>query len=488
VEDNKIKALSVAINSLANSRARALYASSILGTSNTKRPRMYQEFGYPVDLRFDDYYKAYERNAIGGAAVDRMVGSCWVDFPEIFEGDEVDDSKGMSAWDKQVKKLMKRCWKQVKDADRRNLVGRYSALLIQLRDNKKWNEPVEVGTVGRLKERALVKLIPVWEAQLEVTDWDTDELSENFGQPKMYAYTELPVGNDRDGGPGRIVNVHPDRVIVLAEGSADGSLTSGVPMLRKGFNKLLDIEKTSGGSAEGFLKNSSRQINFSFSANTDFEALAAAMGVKKDKLADALTEQVDRLNSSTDSAIFMQEGQAAVMSVTPADPEPTWRTALSEFCATVPIPVKVLIGQITGERASTQDLKDWGATCMSRRKNFLCDVITDLITRLWTIGVIPPAKDEEITVSWSDLLAPSQAEKLDNMVKGADFAAKTQQAYGTPVIKGNELRAFGELPTLPEYEDPVPPSPDEKTTPGDPLTDDKPASANPDRDANNTPQ
>lgn len=487
MENNEIKALSMAINSLANNRARAINAIYGSGTSNTKRTRLYQEFGYPTSLHFDDYYKMYERNAIGGAAVDRIVGSCWVDAPEVFEGDKAADAEQISPWDKQVNKILKRCWKQIKDADRRNLVGRYSALLIQVRDGRRWNEPIETASVSRQGERSLVKLIPAWEAQIDVADWDADELSETFNQPLMYSFTELPVGDDAGGGPGRVVNVHPDRIIILAEGSADGLLTSGVPMLRKGFNKLLDIEKTSGGSAEGFLKNSSRQINFAFSKDTDFDVLADAMGVKKEALADALTEQVDRLNSSTDSAIFMQEGAASVMSVTPADPEPTWRTALSEFCATIPIPVKVLIGQITGERASTQDLKDWGATCMSRRQNFLDDVITELITRFWEIGLIPPAKNEEITVSWSDLLAPSQAEKLENMVKGADFAVKTQQAYGTPAIKGNELRALGELPTLPEYEDMQPPSPEEKTTEGDPLTD-EPRDDSQNRNADNIPQ
>jgi hypothetical protein len=37
------------------------------GTSNTKRQRLYQEFGYPLHLTFDDFYRAYRRNAVAGA-------------------------------------------------------------------------------------------------------------------------------------------------------------------------------------------------------------------------------------------------------------------------------------------------------------------------------------------------------------------------------------------------------------------------------------
>ncbi|MDM7332617.1 DUF1073 domain-containing protein, partial [Klebsiella pneumoniae] len=46
------------------------------GTSNTKRQRLYQEFGYPLHLTFDDFYRAYRRNAVAGAAVTRMLDGC----------------------------------------------------------------------------------------------------------------------------------------------------------------------------------------------------------------------------------------------------------------------------------------------------------------------------------------------------------------------------------------------------------------------------
>lgn len=482
---DKLNALSVAINSLAEGRARALYGQHAGKSGNTKRQRIYQEFGYPNHLTFDDFYNAYERNAIAGAAIKRMVDGCWEDYPEVFEGDKSGDATAETEWDKKLKRLLKRCWKQIKDADRRNMVGRYSALIIQLRDSGRWSDPANGTVIRRMADRALVKLIPVWESQLDVSEWDNDPESESFGQPKMYSFTEIPVEGQQGGAPARQISIHPDRVIILAEGADDGLLTSGVPMLRPGYNKLLDIEKVSGGSAEGFLKNASRQLNFSFGAKTDFRALADALGAKDGDLAEALNEQVVRLNQSTDAATFMQEGSAEVLSVAAADPEPTWRTALSEYCATIPMPVKILIGQVTGERASSEDMKDWARTRMSRRNGFLSDVIETLVRRFWSVGLIAAPASNEITVSWSDLLAPSQADRIGNMAQMAEVAQKTQQAFGRSAVKENEIRAVGELQTLPEYEPETPPDPNAKSTQRDPLTDDAPDA---DKNTGNSPQ
>ncbi len=46
-------------------------------------------------------------------------------------------------WEKNVTRFMKKWWPKVKDADRRNMVGRYSALLLQVKDNKPWSDPVD---------------------------------------------------------------------------------------------------------------------------------------------------------------------------------------------------------------------------------------------------------------------------------------------------------------------------------------------------------
>lgn len=105
-------------------------------------------------------------------------------------------------------------------------------------------------------------------------NFDTDTLSETYGQPVSYNFNEQPVGDDGTYGPVRGVTVHPERIIILCEGSEDENMLSGVPFLRAGYNKLLDLEKVSGGSAEGFLKNASRQLGIAFDKETNIANLS----------------------------------------------------------------------------------------------------------------------------------------------------------------------------------------------------------------------
>lgn len=116
--------IQLAVNSL-TSAVRAEFAAAYGQTSNSKRSRIYDEFGYPSELRFDDFYRAYDRNALAGAAVDRVCDDSWQDFPEVFEGTREEDAEGMTTWDDAANKLLARCWPQIVEADRRNLVGRY---------------------------------------------------------------------------------------------------------------------------------------------------------------------------------------------------------------------------------------------------------------------------------------------------------------------------------------------------------------------------
>ncbi|KKI48998.1 phage protein [Obesumbacterium proteus] len=457
------------VNALADAigRQRMLYAHGPNG--NTKRTKLWDEFGYPETVNFDNYYRVYERNAVAHAAVHKLLDSCWTDNPTIIDGAKKKEAEETTDWEESTTKLLSKHWAKLKDADRRNLVGRYSAALLQIKDGREWYQPVDKNIVKALGDKALVKLIPAWEAQIKPGNFDIDTQSDSYGQPVSYSFNEQPVGDDGTYGIVRSVTVHPDRVIILCEGSEDENMLAGVPLLRAGFNKLLDIEKTSGGSAEGFLKNASRQLGIEFSKETDINSLIKqAKDEGFDKLGDAMNDKIRRMNSGTDSALVMQAGQASVLSVAAADPTPTWTAAANEFSASIQCPFTIQFGQQTGRLASDEDKNEWAKRCNGRRWGFLTDYITRVIERFWTLGIIEPPTNGEVSLVWSDLLAPSEKEKISNMQAMADVAQKTQQAYGTPAVDANEVRAVGELEPIKEPDPPI--GADESAKNIDPLT------------------
>lgn len=457
------------VNALADAigRQRMLYAHGPNG--NTKRTKLWDEFGYPETVNFDNYYRVYERNAVAHAAVHKLLDSCWTDNPTIIDGAKKKEAEETTDWEESTTKLLSKHWAKLKDADRRNLVGRYSAVLLQIKDGREWYQPVDKNVVKALGDKALVKLIPAWEAQIKPGNFDIDTQSDSYGQPVSYSFNEQPVGDDGTYGIVRSVTVHPDRVIILCEGSEDENMLAGVPLLRAGFNKLLDIEKTSGGSAEGFLKNASRQLGIEFSKETDINSLIKqAKDEGFDKLGDAMNDKIRRMNSGTDSALVMQAGQASVLSVAAADPTPTWTAAANEFSASIQCPFTIQFGQQTGRLASDEDKNEWAKRCNGRRWGFLTDYITRVIERFWALGIIEPPTNGEVSLVWSDLLAPSEKEKIANMQAMADVAQKTQQAYGTPAVDANEVRAVGELEPIKEPDTPT--GADESAKNIDPLT------------------
>jgi hypothetical protein len=273
--------------------------------------------------------------------------------------------------------------------------------------------------------------------------------------------------------------VHPDRIIIICEGSEDENMLSGVPFLRAGYNKLLDLEKISGGSAEGFLKNASRQLSMEFDSTTQIDELVKqATAAGYGTLAEAMNDKVQKLNRGTDAAIAMQAGKVGVLSVAAADPSPSWTVAANEFSASIQSPFTIQFGQQTGRLASDEDKTAWAKRCNGRRWGHQTTLVTVLIERFWITGVIPAPASGEVTLAWSDLLAPSEKEKIANMQAMATVAKDTQAAFGTPAVSENEIRAVGELEPMPEDE--LPPD----APPGDPLSDNP--ETNP--DSGNTPQ
>ncbi|WP_066470753.1 anti-CBASS protein Acb1 family protein [Comamonas terrae] len=415
-------------NTLELSRARQEFLGS-LGL-DAKRPTAWTQYGYPEHVTFELLYAAYERGGAGHGAVHRLLDKCWEKLPRI----KKPESDSETPWEKKVRKLLRdvRVMAKLKDLDRRNLIGRYAAVIYRVADNKSLDQPLE-------RAAKLVDLIPLFENQLKVTKWNIDQNAENYGTPAMFQYRKLPPpDSDTQGKPEEWADVHPSRVQILAEGSV-GDFFDGIPLLRAGFNRLMDLDKISGGSGESYLKNSSRTIVFKYEAGAAPQAIPGPDGKEPTSVREAHETQARALNRSTDAAIVMQGGDATTLQTSISDPTGPWTVAANEFAASVRLPFTILFGQQTGRLASDEDKQDYANRCASRQEFELTPMLEEFITRMQAAGIIE-AGDFEI--QWPPVNAPTETDKANLLGK---LTAAMQQAFQSgltePLFDANELRA-----------------------------------------------
>ena len=431
------------------------------GALDAKRPAAWDQYGYPEQITPGMLRTAYERGGPGHGAVHRILDKCWQERPRIKQP----KADAPTPWEEAVDKLLTgiRGWQKLKDWDRRNMVGRYAGLILRVADGKALREPLQ-------RASRLVDLVPVSEEQLKVTDWDSDTASETFGEPRMWQYRiRQDMAGDQQGRPDQWADVHPSRIVILAEGAA-GHFLDGVPLLRAGFNSLIDLEKITGGSAESFLKNSARVVTINFEADASPEVITRddAGNPTSRSVREVLREQVDALNANTDSALVTQGATAGTLQTTVADPTKAFETAACTFAASVQIPFTVLFGQQTGRLASDEDKADMIARCKSRQTNELTPAIETVVRRLQACGIVAAG---EFEIEWPALDSPGDAEKTDLLDKMANAMQKAFQAGLTePLFDANELRAVVDYE--PRSDDGMPAEGDPALDPGaDPAVD-----------------
>lgn len=410
------------INELDMIRSReAVYG---MGSLDAKRPDAWRVYGYPDEITFERMLAAYSRGGPGHGAVHRILDKCWQENPRI-KRPESDD---VTSWEAKTNQLLAsiNAWAKLRDLDRRNMVGRYAALIYRVGDGLRLDQPL-------VRASRLVDLIPVYESQIRVTAWNSDTASEDYGKPSMFQYRRRnPSVQDTQGQPDEWADVHPSRVQILAEGSV-GDMFDGVPLLKAGFNHLIDLEKISGGSAESYLKNSARTLVFQY----DQAANVQAIGSDGKSVRQVHEEQTQALNRNTDSSIVLQGGQASTLQTATHDPEPSFLVAANLFSASVRLPFTVLFGQQTGRLASDEDKEDFNNRARSRQETELTPMLAEFVSRMQAAGIIEPG---EFEIEWPDVAAPSESEKVE-LLKAYTAAMREAFAAGVQgLFEADELR------------------------------------------------
>lgn len=411
--DKLTLAVNHALNDVRLARARQMAFNPGMGL-DAKRESAWCEYGFKEDLTFDDFYKLYNRSGIAHGSVNKLAGTCWQTNPEIIQGPPGDESRKETAWERESKKVFThRFWRAFAEADKRRLVGVWSAILLHIRDGKQWGEPV-------VKGRGLAKISPVWRSSIKVKSRDAN------GDITMWQYTEA-----HEDGKAVLKDVHPDRVFILGDMSDDA-----IGFLEPGYNACVSLEKVEGGSGESFLKNAARQQNINFDKEVDFNNLASMYGVTVDELQERYNEAAREINRGNDTLLITQGAQVTSMVNAVSDPSPTYGVNLQTWCCSVDIPSRIIVGNQSGERASTEDNKYMNKRCQSRRNELSFDV-EDMADKLIDLKVVSAIGEK--TVVWDDLNEQTAGEMLDNAAKMSSIN-QTSLASGEQVFTVNEIR------------------------------------------------
>lgn len=411
-----------------------------------KRTQAWCEYGYPMTVTAQMLYNLYSRGGLANGAVNKVVDTCWRYFPDITEGDESEKSEQDSQWDKEIKQVFKQSlWSRVKTADMMRLVTGYSGLILRIADSGGMHEPVR-------KMSLLKDAIPAWGGvTLTPYEFDDDPFSENYGDVKMWQYRQT-LGN---GSPVTI-KVHPERVVIF--GSYDNST---IPYLQPSYNNFVNIEKIEGAPAESLIKNSARSVHLDFTDKASVETIARMMGVKVEDLHERLNDIAKDLNTGNDIALVTQGVTSRELVSNVPDPRPAYEVNTSSAATGLKMPVKILIGMQTGERASTEDRAEFNANCYSRCKGDLTLDITRMVEQFMRIRLLRPIG--EFAVNWQDLTDSDKPTKLDNAGKMSRINVEQASIGALPPYTGSEIRmAGGDAPEVPVSEfEPLPDDADE---------------------------
>lgn len=368
--------------------------SGVLGAQYGGDRELYKVLGYKEELTYSDYWQQYSRQDIAAAIIDKPIDATWRGSISIEENTEAENTPLEKAWDDICNDLQIKA--KLISLDKLTCIGRYGVLFMGLSDTVTKEQLL-------LPPKSGVKLnyIKVFsESQAEIYKLETDPFNPRYGQPVIYV---LKFQEDENGTVNEF-RVHYTRVIHIVRSSLNNDIY-GTPVLQKVFNRLVDLEKLTGGSAEMFWRGArpgyAGKLDEGFSLSPNDE--------------DALLKQLDEYEHNL-RRIFINRGiSMEPMSPQVSDPSSHVNIQIQMISAQTGIPKRILTGSERGELSSSQDTDQWKETIQSRREEYAEQVVLrPFIDKLIAYGVLPAPKEKnQYGIRWVDLYAIGDKERAE---------------------------------------------------------------------------
>ncbi len=355
---------------------------------------IYQALGYPLTIAYEDYAARYARQDIARAVINRPVQYTWKGPLVITEVGDEKETLLEKAW-KKLDKDLKLKSKFVR-VDKLTSVGSYGVLLLGFDDTKSkddWATPVKSG------KRTLNYVKPLGEGNAKIATYVGDPSDARFGLVATYDVTITNPGGDSTD----TFTAHWSRVLHIT-GEVLESEVDGVPVLRGVWNRLLDIEKITGGSAEMYWRG----------ARPGYQAVADKDHHIGATLEADLKDQIDEYEHNLRRMIVNQGVEFKALEAQVSDPSKHVDIQIQMISAETGIPKRILTGSERGELASSQDESSWFGIVQTRREEHAeANIVRPFVDMCIEHGILPKPSTDEYQIEWLDLFAPSDKDKAE---------------------------------------------------------------------------
>lgn len=351
---------------------------------------IYKALGYPRSIVLRNYVQSYERQDIARKINDAPVQATWRGDIRVTDSDE--DSPFDQAWEELAKKL--RLWNKISRFDKLVGLGQYAVLLLgfsDVTDEKDFQNPV-TGSPD------LMYVYPYHQLNAGIERYDNSPSSDRYGMPELY---RINVSSGEFRNDQQDLYVHHSRIIHTAEHLLENELF-GLPRLKVVWNRLEDLSKIVGGSAEMFW----RGARPGHTAKMDKDASIS----EQDK--EDFQQQLNEYEHDLRRWLRTQGVEITSLAPQVSDPTNHVDVQVSMISAATGIPKRILMGSERGELASSQDETNWNQNVQDRREQYADPaILRPLIDRLINYGILPEPKEGDYDVQWPDLFSPSEEEK-----------------------------------------------------------------------------
>ncbi len=376
---------------------------------------LYNSFGYRREPRFDDYLSYYLRGDIAARIIDLAPKTTWRHAPEI----RSDDEQFVDAIADLDDRL--RLFHFMERVDEISGIGQFGVLLIGTRGSKVTEEP---GTLQGPDD--IVYLSAYHQGSIEIDTFETDTEDPRFGLPRNYQIdltgSTLAIG-ETNRSTQASTRIPWQRVIHVAENTVEDDVY-GQPRLARVLNRIDDLFKVLGGSAELYWQNVAGIWHADISP--DVTVKAEDMDQFEDDML-AARQGITKLIQTRGTDLSLITGSST-------DPTGTYDALKQVISAAAETPERVLFGSERGQLAGDQDQKEWQARIAARQEQFAEPIILrQTIDRFIAIGALKVPTDG-YTVDWPPLDSPSTADRAELAQKFADAISKLAPAGAPDLI------------------------------------------------------